>query len=258
MKLNFVKYQGTGNDFIIINNLSNELKEFSNELVSRLCDRKFGVGADGLILINSHSDVNFEMNYSNADGSKSFCGNGARCAVHFAHQLGLFENKTEFSAIDGIHSAKIINDEVSLKMNDVLEWIKIKNDYIIDTGSPHYIRYVENLADYNIVEFGKQIRYNDEFRKNGINVNLVEKGVDRLKMLTYERGVEDETYSCGTGATAVAIANSIENNLNGDFETLIKVKGGDLTVKGHFDGEKFTTIYLIGPATAVFNGQIEV
>lgn len=258
MNLNFTKYQGTGNDFILIENLAEELNEFSDVLISKLCNRKFGIGADGLILINNHLDVDFEMIYFNADGSKSFCGNGARCAVHFAHHLGLFENETKFSAIDGIHSAKINNEEVSIEMSDVFEWRKLGNDYIIDTGSPHYIRFVDNLSDFNIVEFGKQIRYNDEFRENGINVNLVQKSSDMIKMLTYERGVEDETYSCGTGATAVAISNVIENNIRRYFKTFIQVKGGELSVKGHFDGEKFTAIRLVGPATAVFNGQIEI
>ncbi|MEX1190783.1 MAG: diaminopimelate epimerase [Brumimicrobium sp.] len=259
MKIGFQKYQGTGNDFVMIDSLDNTNFSLSKSQIKTLCDRRFGIGADGVILIYQHSPSDFEMRYFNADGSRSFCGNGARCAVRFAHKLGLFEEKTRFLAIDGIHEAELINDKVALKMNDVDQWQTDKSAFILDTGSPHYIKFTEKLEGENIVEFGKSIRYSSTFEENGINVNLVEITEDRsLSMLTYERGVEDETYSCGTGATAVALAYMIKKELFGTQKIALKVKGGSLSVQATRDENKFTNIYLIGPASSVFYGEISI
>lgn len=258
MLLNFTKYQGTGNDFIMIDNRSRELGVLSDAVIAKLCERRFGVGADGLILISNSENHNFKMQYHNADGSRSFCGNGARCAIHFAHQLGMFSETATFEAIDGIHKGEVLEGCVSLEMSPVLTWKKEGEDYIIHTGSPHYIRFTPDLKNEDITIFGKEIRYNKTFSKEGINVNLVQRESKALSMLTYERGVEAETYSCGTGATAVALAAVLTDGDQGAFERSIKVKGGALTVKGDFDGTTFSSILLVGPAIKVFDGVIEL
>lgn len=259
MQIEFIKYQGTGNDFVIIDQrkLASEL---TNDLIQKICNRRFGVGADGLILIKPHDEFDFEMRYFNSDGSRSFCGNGARCAVHFARQLGYFTEKCTFLAIDGEHSAEIVeNEQVKLKMNDVdsIEGNE-SGHFILHTGSPHYIKFTENLEDEDIVTYGRLIRFNELYKKEGINVNIAEIGSDIITMLTYERGVEDETYSCGTGATAVALAFREKNKLEGKVSTKIKVKGGNLEVQSNKINDKFEDIYLIGPAKPVFNGSINV
>lgn len=257
MNITFKKYQGTGNDFVIISGMSVQIKLSASE-ISHLCNRRFGIGADGLIIVQPAEDFDFEVVYYNADGSQSFCGNGTRCAVHFAHELGVFEKKTRFTAIDGAHEATIEGDTVALKMADVNTWEVIHSDYVLDTGSPHYIRFVEDLNICDIVEVGRQIRYSDKYKKEGINVNLAAVDNNSLSMLTYERGVEDETYSCGTGATAVVIANFLKNNHLGAFEKEVSVKGGSLTISGEIGKDKVTSIYLKGPAKFVFDGQIEI
>lgn len=258
MLLSFTKYQGTGNDFVMIDNRNGALKELSNEIITKLCQRRFGIGADGLILISESIDHSFKMQYHNSDGTRSFCGNGARCALHFAYQLGMFEKRATFEAIDGIHSGEVLEDRVALQMNDVKTWSTKYTDYIIHTGSPHYIRFTTDIEQEDITTFGKAIRYSESFAKEGINVNLVQRKQDHLSMLTYERGVEAETYSCGTGATAVALADVLKSKTTGAFKQSIKVKGGDLMVTGTFDNTNFSTIYLIGPAEKVFDGTIEI
>lgn len=258
MILTFTKYQGTGNDFIMIDNRDNTLDHISNDLIAQLCQRRFGIGADGLILISNSEKCNFKMQYHNADGSRSFCGNGARCAIDFAGQLGMFIKKTTFEAIDGIHTGEVLENRIALQMGNVNSWKKEGADFIIHTGSPHYIRFTSDLSTEDISEFGKEIRYSELYNLEGINVNLVERNSKYLSMLTYERGVEAETYSCGTGATAVALADVLSSGTIGAFERQIKVKGGALTVSGVFDQSTFSTIYLIGPAVKVFDGTIEV
>ncbi|MBW7868704.1 MAG: diaminopimelate epimerase [Brumimicrobium sp.] len=260
MKIQFTKYHGTGNDFIMVDCTSYQKEDFvlTNEQIGFLCHRRFGIGADGLILIFKHPDLDFEIVYFNSDGSKSFCGNGARCAVKFAQSLNLFCDTCSFMAIDGVHSASIHEDLVSLKMSNVSS-LKIEdNNYIIHTGSPHFIRFTSCLENENIVQYGKEIRYSDTYKKDGINVNIVEElSPNKVQMLTYERGVEDETYSCGTGATAVALAVA-DKNKSSYFDVIINVKGGQLRVTGERDGDTFHSIYLIGPAEKVFIGEINL
>jgi diaminopimelate epimerase len=204
--IHFEKYQGTGNDFVMLDNRKGEFDEINSETISKLCKRKFGIGADGLIWIKNHDSYDFEMRYFNADGSTSFCGNGARCAVIFAKSLGLCGNSVSFFAIDGAHDAFIKNNLVHIKMNDVNAVNKDGDAFIIHTGSPHYVEFVDNLEKADIVSVGKKIRYSEKYKKEGINVNLLSKCTTGISLLTYERGVENETLSCGTGATAAAIA----------------------------------------------------
>jgi diaminopimelate epimerase len=257
IELKFEKYQGTGNDFVMIHNPDWQI-EFSNEEIKRICNRRFGVGADGLIMVGKHPEYDFEMRYFNADGSRSFCGNGARCAVQFARSLDYFSEHCAFLAIDGVHEAKVVNDNsISLKMKDVNKIeVNDQNDYILNTGSPHYIRFVKNLEDFNIIRFGKDIRYNTLYSEKGINVNLAEFDDRTIHMLTYERGVEDETLSCGTGATAVGLAFRKKKGLTGQVETFIRVKGGNLKVISDENKKGFHNIFLIGPAEKVFEGFI--
>ncbi|RYM30812.1 diaminopimelate epimerase [Brumimicrobium glaciale] len=258
MTFSFTKYQGTGNDFIMVDCTSAKDFELDNEQIADLCDRRFGIGADGIILIFEHPTLDFKMTYYNSDGSQSFCGNGARCAVQFAKSLGLIETKAKFEAIDGEHNAIIDDELISVKMKDVTSYTKDDTAYIIDTGSPHYVKFVADVDDEDIVEYGKNIRYSKKYKTKGINVNLVEVLADNeLEMLTYERGVEDETYSCGTGATAVALAFSLVLDYD-DIDVKIFVKGGELYVKAERNNDTFDNIYLIGPAEKVFVGEITI
>ncbi len=258
MKLKFYKYQGTGNDFVMIDNRELSIDKTDLAIAKKLCDRKFGIGADGLILIESHAELDFEMIYFNADGTQSFCGNGSRCAVAFANQLGVIQESAKFLAIDGIHEAKIAGEHVELKMGDFPSFEKHQNHYFIHTGSPHYIQYRKGVSELELVAEAHKIRYNERFRTEGTNVNYVEKQNDNsLKMRTYERGVEDETLSCGTGATAVALSGSSEFNLTSPVA--IHVPGGQLEIKfNKVSEEQFSDIWLIGPATKVFEGEIVI
>ncbi len=254
--MKFYKYQGTGNDFVMIDNRLGEWDDLSIENIQKLCDRRFGIGADGLIKINSAEGVDFEVDYYNSDGSKSFCGNGARCSVAFAHFLDIIEDKTTFTAIDGIHEAEIKNGIIKLKMSDVKSIETDGDDFVLNTGSPHYVKYVEMLNNYNVYKTGNEIRNSETYKKDGINVNFVEKLSDKeLFVRTYERGVEDETYSCGTGVTAVAL--TFMKNSNQTFVG-VKVKGGQLKVYAEKDGEGFKNIWLEGPAVQVFKGDINL
>ena len=209
MTVNFYKYQGTGNDFIMIDNRHPVISKNQTELIARLCDRKFGIGADGLILLQEKKSVDFEMVYFNSDGRESsMCGNGGRCLIKFAKDLGIISNQCEFAAIDGLHEGHILKDgTVSLKMGDVKGIENFYDDFILNTGSPHYVVLTKGVADINIVEHAKKIRCSEKFAKDGININFVEsKGNHKLFVRTYERGVEDETLSCGTGVVASALA----------------------------------------------------
>lgn len=265
----FEKYQGTGNDFIMIDDRAEVFDIQDQKLIERLCHRRFGIGADGLILLRHSDDTDFRMVYFNADGREgSMCGNGGRCIVAFAHSLGVFQGKTVFDAADGLHEAQIKDGIVSLKMKDVNS-IEVGNDfYWLDTGSPHYIAYTTQLSDFDVFAKGKAIRYSDKFSPKGTNVNFVErKGDKHLFVRTYERGVEDETLSCGTGVTACAIAESYANptmsgisnlGLGVGFEVNIKVLGGDLAVSYHKKGNKFTNIYLKGKAEKVYEGTVSI
>ncbi|WP_294278049.1 diaminopimelate epimerase [uncultured Chryseobacterium sp.] len=254
--MEFYKYQGTGNDFVMIDNRSGEWDGLEISDIAKLCDRRFGIGADGLIKINIAEGYDFEVDYYNSDGSKSFCGNGARCSVAFAFFLDMFEGSCRFMAIDGPHEAEIHNGIIKLKMSDV-EMISMDGeDSVLDTGSPHYVKYVEDLISYDVFAEGKSIRNSENYREKGINVNFVEKnGQDGIFVRTYERGVEDETYSCGTGVTAAALTFMQKNNL---ISVTVKTLGGNLAVQAEQDGSSFRNIWLEGPAKQVFKGKIDL
>jgi len=262
MKLNFTKYQGTGNDFVMLDNLNGGYNNLQIDQIQFLCNRKLGVGADGLIKISRHSDYDFEVEYYNADGSQSFCGNGARCSVAFAKALGLIEKETSFIAIDGAHKAEISEDGiVRLEMLKVSAFMQLNDDYITETGSPHYVRFYEEGDKVDIVKVGKSIRYSEMFNEEGINVNAVFiEGEREIRVLTYERGVEDETLSCGTGVTACALAYIYRTEKNSNEPITVHTKGGDLSVDvGSFEkGEGFDGIWLSGPAKKVYDGSVVI
>lgn len=255
--IKFHKYQGTGNDFIMIDNRKVTVDKNDLEFVQHWCDRRFGIGADGLILIEEHPECDFEMVYYNSDGSQSFCGNGSRCAMTFAKSLGIIEKEARFLAIDGMHEAFIADDgKVHLKMGDV-DNVEFGEEYaFIDTGSPHYIIYVNDVEEVDVIGEAQEIRYSERFEEEGTNVNFVGVGEDRLLVRTYERGVEDETYSCGTGVTAVAL--SAAGDENGSYQVLLQTLGGELEVSYDKIGEsQFNNIFLIGPGEKVFEGSID-
>ena len=262
---------------MLIDNLSG-IYDFSTAEIKTICDRKFGVGADGLMLIEKHPSAHFNLRYFNSDGSQSLCGNGSRAAVKMAASLGLVNGRAKFEAFDGIHDAEIRKDGVvRLKMNDVSQVKKIGDDLFIHTGSPHYIRYVSDVRNYPVFDEGRKIRYREDFLPGGTNVNFVElAGDNTIFVRTYERGVENETLSCGTGVTAAALAGSL---LNLTSPVTVKTLGGDLSVEfktRHSDlpasataiapqagvpagqGGIFEDIYLIGPANLVFEGELEL
>lgn len=259
--MHFFKYQGAGNDFILIDNRLNNINHHAPAFISKICDRRFGIGADGIIFLQNKEGFDFEMVYYNADGQpSSMCGNGGRCIVAFAKFLGIIEDATNFLAVDGPHYAKISEsgDWVSLKMIDVDTILSDGEAYVLNTGSPHYVQQVTGLKEKNVYQEGYQIRNNQTYKKDGININFVEPINGGYFVRTYERGVEDETFACGTGVTAVALAMAKHNNITGHVTTPIKVLGGNLNIKFDFNGTKFTNIFLEGPATKVFEGEISI
>ncbi|MFN8281634.1 MAG: diaminopimelate epimerase [Chitinophagales bacterium] len=259
MQFYFYKYQGTGNDFILIDNRNSIFPKENIELIKHLCDRKFGIGADGLMLLENTSGMDFKMVYFNADGNEStMCGNGGRCIAAFSNLLNITHKKGNFLAIDGEHDFEITDDIVKLKMIDVDE-IKIENNdhYILNTGSPHYVAFRNDIDSIQIVEEARKIRYNDVFAKNGINVNFVEEKNGQIYMRTYERGVEDETLSCGTGTVAVALCVAVKNEMN-DGAIEINTPGGKLKVFLKKEVNRFTDIWLEGAAKKVFEGDITI
>ncbi|AFD08770.1 diaminopimelate epimerase [Solitalea canadensis] len=259
MKLKFYKYQGAGNDFVLIDN-RNKTLTVDVKLFAHLCDRRFGIGGDGIMLLQNHPGFDFEMIYANSDGRPStMCGNGGRCITAFANHLGIFNAETNFIAVDGPHYAKLTEKGVSLEMIDVSEIESNSDFFVLNTGSPHYVKEVSDVKDLNVFESGRSIRYNDRFKAEGINVNFVEDKGDHLIVRTYERGVEDETLACGTGVTAVALAMMKKKGLTGTHTTHIKAMGGDLSVTATTsDGNAFTSVFLEGPADYVFEGEIEI
>jgi diaminopimelate epimerase len=254
-KIHFYKYQGAGNDFIMIDDWDRDFDEKDHQLINSICDRRFGIGGDGLILMQNHSEFDFEMKYFNADGFEgSMCGNGGRCIVAFAHFLGKIGTETRFLAVDGPHEAKVLDGEVELKMGDVTEVEKGSSFYFLDTGSPHYVRFVEKLESFDVFREGRKVRYSDRFRAQGTNVNFVQKQTEGIRVATYERGVEDETLSCGTGIVASSIAYYKYLGATGNFELPVQAKGGNLKVKFKTLNSGFHDIWLIGPAVQVFEG----
>ncbi|WP_435622662.1 diaminopimelate epimerase [Flagellimonas sp.] len=256
MKAEFYKYQGTGNDFVIMDNRQDIFPKNNTKLITELCDRRFGIGADGLILLENDNLSDFRMVYYNSDGSQSLCGNGGRCAVAFAHFLGIIKEETTFNAIDGLHYASIEGDEVNLKMGNVDE-VKEKQSYsFLNTGSPHHVQLVEDLEKMDVKSVGAKLRYG-MYGESGSNINFVSEAPDgSFNARTYERGVEDETLSCGTGVTAVAIAMHKMGKTKSDT-VYINMPGGKLTVSFHQENGTYTDIFLKGPAKQVFKGEVE-
>jgi diaminopimelate epimerase len=256
---NFYKYQGAGNDFIIFDCINEEDPRLTTPQIELLCDRRFGIGADGLMYILPHDEHDFRMQYFNSDGNEStMCGNGGRCIAHLAHHLHISSPLVKFVAVDGYHEAAVSGDSVALGMIDVRSVdINEDGDYILNTGSPHYIHFTNKSALTDIVKYGQQIRYSDIYKDKGINVNMAAPIDDALHVATYERGVEDETLACGTGVTAVALAYSLKENAASPIK--IKAKGGDMKI--HFtkneDGT-FTQVVLEGPAVMVYQGSIKL
>jgi diaminopimelate epimerase len=259
MKTTFTKYQGTGNDFVMIDNRQNIFPKENVKLIEKLCDRRFGIGADGLILLEDDTETDFRMVYYNSDGNESsMCGNGGRCLVAFAKSLNAIEKETDFLATDGLHHASILNDgTISLQMKDV-DKIRIESDYVsLNTGSPHHVMMVDDLKNYDVKSNGAKIRYSDLYGKTGSNINFVKQLSDNhFALRTYERGVEDETFSCGTGATAAAIAMHALGKTESNHVQL-DVEGGKLEVSFVKEGDVYTKVFLKGPATFVFEGEIE-
>lgn len=260
MLLNFYKYHGTGNDFVILDNRDNKYDELSNQQVAKICHRRFGIGADGLMMLNTKAGYDFEMIYYNADGNpSSMCGNGGRCLVKFAYDVGIHKYTYRFIAVDGDHEAEIDNhNRIRLKMKDV-DTVEEHSSYtVLNTGSPHYIKFVNNIEETDVVNNGRAIRNSNHFAKEGINVNFVENtGEDSIFVRTYERGVEDETMSCGTGVTAAALVSA--HNERGFNRVEIKTPGGHLSVEfNKISDHEFNDIWLCGPATFVYKGEIEI
>ena len=258
MNVSFYKYQGTGNDFVIMDNRNNHYDALSTEQIRHLCDRRFGIGGDGLMLLNLKEGYDFEMIYYNADGRESsMCGNGGRCLVKFARDIGIEAQEYKFIATDGPHLATFDNRGwVQLKMKDVRSIRLHHSDFILNTGSPHYVKFVTDLMHLDVYNEGKKIRYSDDFAQKGVNVNFVEAYNQKIIVRTYERGVEDETLSCGTGITASALV-SAHNDL-GYNRIEVETKGGHLAVEfDKKDEHNFENIWLCGPAKFVFKGEIE-
>lgn len=260
MQIEFYKYQGTGNDFVMIDNRSNSFPKEDTKLIAHLCDRRFGIGGDGLILLENDPEANFKMVYYNSDGNQSsMCGNGGRCLVAFAKKLHVIDDVAVFNAIDGLHHASVNGDGiVSLQMIDVSKIKKTADFTFLNTGSPHHVQMVDDLEHYNVKEKGAEIRYGELYGQQGSNINFVKK-IDEttFSLRTYERGVEDETLACGTGATAVAIAM----NARGETEATsidLNVEGGKLIVSFDKKDNQFTNVYLKGPAEFVFKGTISI
>lgn len=260
MQIQFYKYQGTGNDFVILDNRENQFNAITPKQVKHLCDRRFGIGADGLMMLNKKEGYDFEMKYYNADGNEStMCGNGGRCLVMFAFHKNIVKTTYHFIAADGPHKATIdMSGIVKLKMKDVDSIEDYHRDYVLDTGSPHYVKIVTDVWDYDVFKKGNEIRYSDDFAKNGINVNFVETvGEDNITVRTYERGVEDETYSCGTGVTASALV--CYHNEYGFNDVEVTTKGGKLSVEFERSPEgSYKNIWLCGPAIKVYEGTIAI
>lgn len=253
--IEFFKYQGTGNDFVLIDNRALSFDKNDTKLISQMCDRKFGIGADGLILLEYADSVDFHMVYYNSDGRLStMCGNGGRCIVRFAEKLGIVKDSAVFTAVDGRHKATINKNIVSLQMNDVSEISILEDAVFLDTGSPHHVELVLNLDSFDVFGRGKSIRHN-QYGSEGANVNFVEPiAADTFSVRTYERGVENETLSCGTGVTAVAIAMHATAKTSSNRINLI-TPGGALEVSFVAHGKQYIDVVLTGPAEMVFKGQ---
>ncbi|MDG1697476.1 MAG: diaminopimelate epimerase [Polaribacter sp.] len=256
MNLEFYKYQGTGNDFVMIDNRSKSFPKENTNIIPKLCDRHFGIGADGVILIENDTNFDFKMIYFNADGSQTFCGNGGRCAVAFAKDLKIINSNTNFSAFDGAHFAKIEKDIISLKMKDVDEILVHENSIFINTGTQHHVELVDDLDNFPVFKKGKEIRYS--YDGLGSNVNFVQQiSPSTFRVRTYEKGVEDETLACGTGVTAVAIAMHKTKKTDHNLISL-PVEGGNLEVSFTEKNGVYKNVFLKGSALLVFKGNTSI
>ena len=259
MKINFSKYNGAGNDFILIDDRENLIND-NKSLISYFCDRHFGIGADGLIILKESSNSDFEILHYTSDGNLgSLCGNGSRCAVLFAFNKDIISRNTVFHAFDGIHNAEILGNgliKMEMKVNSDI----VSNSYgtWLDTGSPHLVVEMNDTDELDVNNEGRLIRYSDFYKEEGVNVNFVEKiSDDQFKIRTYERGVENETLACGTGSTASAICMNFLGKTNSNNITM-QCKGGDLNVQFNISGKDYKGISITGPAKLVFEGVIEV
>ena len=262
MKIEFCKYHGNGNDFIIVDNRSRQINPGSGQ-IAFLCDRHFGIGADGFMLLEDQEGYDFSLKYYNCDGNEStMCGNGGRCMTAYANALGIIKNKAAFVAIDGDHEAEILSQNgsecmVRLKMKDTVPVQKFDDGYLIDTGSPHFVKFVPDAGAVDVEVEGRALRNDRRFAKGGCNVNFVEISSAVIKVRTYERGVEHETLSCGTGVTASALITALTNKENPGFY-MLSTLGGDFKVHFHSSDAGFTEVYLEGPAVCVFKGEITI
>ena len=259
MNIKFYKYHGTGNDFIMIDNFKGQydLSELDKDRISLLCHRRFGIGADGLIILEASENSDFNMVYFNADGAEStMCGNGGRCILAMAHALEYIGDDAIFNAIDGLHKGRV-GDQIEIQLKDVDHIDNSEDDYILDTGSPHYVRFISDVHQLNIIPIAHEIRYNDVYKEEGINVNFVESLQGDFYLRTYERGVENETMSCGTGVTATAIAiHEKYDHLESPIE--LRTPGGILQVSFDKTEEGYKNVWLKGPATLVFEGYLDI
>ena len=257
IQINFYKYQGTGNDFVIIDDRENVI-DLNKDQVAHICNRKFGIGADGLILLRKEEGYDFRMVYYNSDGKESsMCGNGGRCIARFASDIDIISGDTHFIAIDGPHETIIRENKVSLQMSNVVSIECADENYVLNTGSPHYVIFNNDVMALDIIHSAQEIRYNETYKEVGINVNFVQEEKEgEILMRTYERGVEGETLSCGTGVTAAAIAYAEKNNWSD--KVMVRTKGGNLNLS--FDKEQgmFKNIWLSGPAKFVFKGSFRI
>ena len=262
MLVHFSKYHGTGNDFVMIDGRVQDSSLFDTSMIRRLCDRRFGIGADGLIILEESPSSDFTMRYFNADGGEgTMCGNGGRCVTAFASDLGLIGTLSTFEGIDGLHDASILpNGEIRLKLADVSGIEQLEDGYLLDTGSPHFVCFVEDLESMDVEQTGAHIRHEPRFGKGGVNVNFVEKGSspNEIRVRTFERGVEGETWSCGTGVTAAAISACSRDGI--DINSYqVTTRGGKLNVTFKLvDKQHFMDIYLTGPASHVYDGTIKI
>ena len=260
MKIKFCKYQGTGNDFVILDNRSGTFSNLTTKQIHRLCDRRFGVGGDGLMMLNNKDGYDFEMLYYNSDGMPgSMCGNGGRCMIRFISNMGMHQYTYRFLAVDGEHEAEIDQHNcIRIKMNDVNQIEEHSSYTFINTGSPHFIKIVSDIRNVDVVATGREIRYSKRFSAEGVNVNFVEStGQDSIFVRTYERGVEDETLSCGTGVTAAALVSA--HNPRGFNRVDVETPGGKLSVEfNKINDTQFDNIWLCGPAEFVFAAEIEI
>lgn len=263
MNVHFSKYQGTGNDFVLLDNRDGKYSGLKSSQVKFLCDRRFGIGADGLILLEKKPGYDFDMKYYNSDGNvSSMCGNGGRCITGFANLLQLINGEAKFTAIDGEHESVIKGSDpvvIKLKMGDVNGYKVFEDDVFLNTGSPHYVRFVNDVMAADVVAEGRKIRNDERFGKDGTNVNFVQMDANRLIVRSYERGVEDETLSCGTGVTAAVLASIIRGKLKKDTGVCeVKSMGGNLKVYFEKSGELFENVWLEGEAKFVFSGEIDI